>query len=393
MVLGLGPEHQRLRERIRGLAEGRLAPLAAQIEKGGGFPRPAWEIFAGERLFALALPKSHGGPEADALCLALMIEAIARVSPSAALLVFPSNAVLRTIAQTGTPEQKDRLFAELAGGDAPMAFCLTEPDHGSQAAAIETRALRQGEVYLVSGTKSFITLGPHARYYLTFARTGPGQGAEGLSCLLIPRDIPGLSFGPAEHKMGLHGSVTTQMYLDQAPVPVANRLWGEGDGWRVLTQVSNPMRVWGAAAMALGNAQGLLDAALAHADGHDLWGEQAVGFALAEMKMQIEACRSLVYRVCGLVDEQAARPDPAAFAEVESLVSLAKCFAADTGVRVADLASLVIGPEMARDDHPAARHFCVAKGIQIFDGSNQIQRLVVARNLAQMGAGRARGEK
>lgn len=379
----LSPEQEALQARVRSLAARGLAPLAERIEAASAFPQAAYDLFAAEKLFAVALPKSHGGPEADALSLALMVEAIASVSPSASLLVFPSNAVLRAIALTGSSEQKDRLFAELKAGTHPMAFCLTEPDHGSDAAGIQTKALRRGDDYLVSGAKSYVTLGPHARYYLTFARTGPGERALGLSALLIPRDAPGLSFGPPEKKLGLHGSVTCQMFLDQARVPVANRLGGEGEGWRVLREVANPMRAWGAAALALGAAQGLFDLALNHARVSGCGRQQAIGFALAEMKMQIEACRALVHRVCGLVDEFTARPDPAAFLELETMVSLSKCFAADTGVKVANLASQVLGRAMVSAGSLAASLFCAAKGVQIFDGSNQVQRLVAARNLME----------
>ncbi len=363
--------------RVEAVVKRRIAPLAEEIENTSAFPEAAWRAFAREKLFALALPRAYGGPEADALSLALMVETISRVSPSAALLVFPTNAVLRTIAITGTSEQKDRLFAELRAGDVPMAFCLTEPDHGSDAASLETRAVRKGDHYVVTGTKSYITLGPHARYYLTFVRTGGRPKAGGISALLIPRDAPGLSFGQPEKKMGLHGSVTCQMFLEGVRVPVANRLWGEGEGWRVLTEVANPMRVWGAASMALGVAQGLLDICLDHARREHLMSQQAVAFALAEMKMQTEACRALNHRTCAMVDSGAF-----GHREVETMVSLAKCFASDTAVKVAELAGQVLGREMARDRCLAARLFCVAKGIQIFDGSNQVQRLIVARNLA-----------
>ena len=378
----LSSAHLGLKKRVQDLVDKRVAPYARQIEGTHQFPQQAYKAFSREKLFTLALPRAYGGPEADSLSLALMVEVISTVSPSAALLVFPTNAVLRTIALTGTSEQKDRFFGELRSGDQPLAFCLTEPDHGSDAASLETRAEPEGDDYIVSGTKSFITLGPHARYYLTFVRTGPGPKAAGISALLIPRDAEGLSFGPPEKKMGLHGSITCQMYLDQVRVPKANRLWGEGEGWRVLTEVANPMRVWGAASMALGTAQGLLNLALEHArtqkqGGRHLISQQAVAFLLAEMRMQVEACRSLNYRTCSLLDQGGAHPK-----EVETMVSMAKCFASDTAMKVAEMAGQVMGEAMAQGDSLAARLFCVAKGIQIFDGSNQVQRLIVARNLA-----------
>lgn len=371
-----------LKKRVQDLVDKLIAPHAKDIEGASQFPRRAYKAFCRDKLFALAMPKSHGGPEADSLSLALMVETISTVSPSSALLVFPSNAVLRTIALTGTAEQKDRFFGELRGGDQPLAFCLTEPDHGSDAGNLATRAVAEGDSYLVSGTKSFVTLGPNARYYLTFVRTGPGPRAAGVSALLIPRDAEGLSFGPPEKKMGLHGSVTSQMYLDQVRVPKANRLWGEGEGWRVLTEVANPMRVWGAASMALGTAHGLFNLALKHArrekaGGRSLIGQQAVSFLLADMHTRIEASRSLNYRTCALLDRGGAHPR-----EMETLVSMAKYYASDTAMQVAGMAGEVMGQAMAVGDSLAARLFCVAKGIQIFDGSNQVQRLIVARNLA-----------
>jgi alkylation response protein AidB-like acyl-CoA dehydrogenase len=374
--------HLGLKKRVQEIVDKMIVPHAAEIEGTHQFPQRSYKAFSREKLFALAMPKAYGGPEADALSLALMVETISKVSPSSALLVFPTNAVLRTIALTGSAEQKDRFFNELRSGDQPMGFCLTEPDHGSDAGSLETRAERQDDYYIVKGSKSFITLGPHARYYLTFVRTGPGPKAAGISALLIPRDAEGLSFGPPEKKMGLHGSITCQMYLDKVQVPVANRLWGEGEGWRVLTEVANPMRVWGAASMALGTAQGLFNLSLEYArtekcEGRHLISQQAVSFLLAEMQTRVEACRSLNYRACALLDQGGAHPR-----EIETLVSMAKFYASDTAMQVAEMAGRVMGQVMARGDSLAAHLFCVAKGIQIFDGSNQIQRLIIARNLA-----------
>ena len=372
----------RLQQRVAELTQRRIAPHAAEIEGSSGFPHTAHKAFAKEKLFTLAMPRSYGGLAASATGLALVVETIARVSPSSALMVFATNAVARIIALTGTSSQKDRLFSILRQGDKCMAFCLTEPDHGSDVFNLTTRAERDGDEYVVNGSKTYVTLGSVSAYYLAFVRTGPGPKAGGISALVIPHDAPGLSFGPPEKKMGLLGSVTCQMYLDKARVPVDNRLWEEGEGWRVLTEISNPMRVWGAGALALGTAQGILDNTIEHArttkeGGRSLLNQQAVAFALADMKMKVEACRSLLYRVCAMIDTGTHPPK-----EVESFVSMAKCYAADTGMEVADLASKVLGPAMARADNPVSRMFCVAKGIQIFDGSNQIQRLIVARNLA-----------
>lgn len=377
-----GP-HSRFLERMESFAFNRLAPLADRIEAAGCFPTEAYEALAAEKLFALALPASHGGAEADALNLSLMIESICRVSPSAALLVFPSNAVLRIIARVGTDEQKDRLMPELAAGRTPMAFCLTEPDHGSDAANLQTRAERDGDHYVVNGSKAHITLGPNARYYLTFVRTGPGPGPKGVSALLIPGDTPGVGFGRVERKLGLHGSVTSMVYFNDARVPVANRLGGEGEGWRVLTEAAGPMRAWGAASMSLGMAQGMLDHCLAHArqagaDGKPRLVRQDVGFALADMKMKTEAARALVRQTCADVDT-----GQMPLEQAQTTVSMAKCLASDTAMEVAGRAHEVLGRRMASADDPVARLMCSAKAVQIFDGSNQIQRMIIARNMAR----------
>ncbi|KIX12736.1 acyl-CoA dehydrogenase family protein [Dethiosulfatarculus sandiegensis] len=371
--------HESFRSYIEDFVQKEIAPLAPAIESEETYPQKAHKAFAREKLFCLAMPKSHGGGGADTRSLALLVESIARVSPSAALLVFPTNAVMRTIDLTGTQEQKDRFFTELSQGDMAMAFCLTEPEHGSDAFDMVTTARKENGHYLVNGVKSYTTLGSNARYYLTFVRTGPRPKAGGISALLIPKDAPGLEFGPPEKKMGLHGSMTSQMYMSDAKVPIENRLWDEGEGWKVLTRVANPMRVWGAASLALGTAQGLFDTSLAHA-AHKKKKSQATGFTLADMAMKIESCRAFIYKVCEMVDKENYSPK-----KIETYTSMAKCLAADTAMEVSELAGRVLGTGMMQADSQAARFFCVAKGIQIFDGSNQIQRLIIARNLQKSG--------
>ena len=378
-----GSVHSEFRQKLAGVLTRGLAPAALSVECEEGFPLGVHKLFAREGFHTLAMPLKFGGGGAGAARLALTIESIARYSPSAALLVFPTNAVLRILDREGTEAQKQRIFGELSAGDKCLAFCLSEPDHGSEAAGLVTRAEKTGDCYVVNGSKAFVTLGPHASHYLTFVRTGPRAGAEGISALLIPKDAPGLSFGKPMEKMGFWGSVTSQMYLKEVEVPFGNVVGGEGRGWRVLTKTANPMRVWGAASLALGNAQGIFDQALAWAkkpgpDGKPAIRWQAVGFALADMKMKIEACRSLIYRTCGLLDS--GRDG----AEMGAMASMAKCLAADTGVEVGNLAGEVIGREMAVSQSMAGRQFLAAKAVQIFDGSNQIQRMIVARYLASL---------
>jgi len=379
-MLFLTPEQHEIQQRVKAVVREKIAPIARRIEATPEFPQDAYQALAGEKLFCLSMPKEYGGAEGDATSLALMVETIATASPSSALMVFVTNAVVRTIAITGTREQKKRLFAELKSGDVPMGFCLTEPDYGSDAASLQTKAEPTEGGYLLTGSKVYITIGPHGRYYLIFARTGPGPRAAGISAFLMERNAEGVTFVPPEKKMGLHGSITSQMFMDKVFVPENMRLWPEGEGWRVLADVSNPMRVWGAASLALGTAQGVLNDCLEYAAKNRLFSEQGIAFVLADMEMNIEACRSLNYRVCRLVEDHRSSAR-----QVESMVSMAKCFAADTAMKVADMAYNVLGNEMARAENASAQLFRAAKGIQIFDGSNQIQRLIVARNLAAKG--------
>ncbi|MBU0513978.1 MAG: acyl-CoA dehydrogenase family protein [Proteobacteria bacterium] len=375
------PSHWQLKERIEGLVARHIAPLAEEIEAREKFPDPFFRVLAQEGFFRLALPRRYGGLETDTVGLALVIEAISRVCPSAALLVFPTAAVMKCVEMTGTLEQRDRFFSDAARRDVLCGFCLTEPEAGSDAAALKTRAARDGDDYVIKGQKAYITLGQHAQHYLVFVRTGPGRGPTGVSAVLVPRDAEGLSFGRPERKMGLWGSITSAMFLDDVRVPIANRLLGEGEGWRVLTGAANVMRLWGAASMASGIAQGAFRTALEYArttvvEGRTLLSCQGIGFALADMRMKIEAVRSLIYRVLAMADSGMGSPR-----EIESMVSMGKCLASDTAVEVAGKAVEIMGLDGVRRASGVERLFRDAKAIQIFDGSNQVQRLIIARNM------------
>jgi alkylation response protein AidB-like acyl-CoA dehydrogenase len=288
---------------------------------------------------------------------------------------------MRTIRDVGTPEQQARFYEDMKRGDRLCAFCLTEPNHGSDASSLETRAESEGEIYIVNGTKSYITLGSRAHYYLAFVRTGPGKRTGGISALVIPRETPGLLFGKKERKMGLGGSVTTEVIFQKARVPKANRLLGEGEGWQVLIRVANTMRVWGAASLALGIAEGAYDLALAHARTRvqfkrKIAAFQAVRFMLSDMKTAIEAARSLIFRTAALIDS--GKGD---FREIETLVSMSKCYASDVAMQVTEQAVQICGAEGIRVGSGLERRMRDAKAVQIFDGSNQIQRMIISKNL------------
>jgi alkylation response protein AidB-like acyl-CoA dehydrogenase len=297
------------------------------------------------------------------------------------LLVFPTQAVIRTIREVGTEVQKKHFFKDFAAGDKLAGFCLTEPNFGSDAGSLQTRAVLEGDSYIVNGTKTYITLGPHAHYYLVFVRTGPGKRTGGISALVVPRETPGLSFGRKERKMGLGDSVTSEMVFQNARVPRENLLLAEGEGWRILSRHANPMRVWGAASLALGIAEGAYEAALDFARKRTQFKRkiasfQAIRFMLADMKMSIEAAKSLIYRTAALIDsgEGGAR-------DIETLVSMSKCYASDMAMKVAIDAVQIFGGAGYLKGAPVERLMRDAKAVQIFDGSNQIQRLIVSKNI------------
>jgi alkylation response protein AidB-like acyl-CoA dehydrogenase len=269
----------------------------------------------------------------------------------------------------------------MAAGDKLCGFCLTEPNYGSDAGSLQTRAVLEGDSYIINGTKTYITLGPHAHYYLVFVRTGPGKRTAGISALIVPRETPGLSFGKKERKMGLGGSVTSEMIFQNARVPRENLLLKAGEGWRVLSRHSNVMRVWGAASLALGIAEGAYEAALGFARSRvqfkrKIASFQAIRFMLADMKMGIEAAKSLIFRTAALIDA-----GEGSLRDIETLVSMSKCYASDLAMQVTIDAVQIFGGAGYLKGAPVERMMRDAKAVQIFDGSNQIQRMIVSKNI------------
>ncbi len=380
-MLMLSDEQKLMAEMVRRLAREKIAPLAAEIDEQEVFPEGAYRALAGAALFGLTVPERYGGADADVTTLCLVMEELAKVSAASALMVFSTQAVFRVLRECASAEQQDRFFPELGRGDKLAAFVLTEPEHGSDAASLTTRAARQGGEYVVNGAKVFISSASHASCFLVFARTGPGQREKGISALVVPRDTPGLKVGKAENKMGLRGSMTNEVCFEDARVPAANRLGAEGEGWRILTEVANVMRLWGAAAMALGIAEGALACALDYARqrrqfDRPLAGFQALRFMFADMAMLVEASRAMIYSTARAIDRgRGTKP------EIESLVSMCKCFATDAAMKVTTDAVQLLGGYGYTKDYPVERMMRDAKALQILDGTNQIQRIVIARNL------------
>lgn len=382
-MLELTEEQKMMRDSVRRIAREKIAPVAAKIDEEEKFPEESFRAFVENRLLTLTLPEKYGGGDADVTTLCLVIEEIAKVSPASALMVFSTQAAYRVIREVGTEEQKERFFSDIAAGDRLGSFVLTEPDHGSDAGSIQTKAVREGDHYILNGTKVFITTGSHASYFLVFARTGPGQREKGLSAFVVTRDTPGFRVGKAENKMGLRGSMTNEAVFENARVPAENILLREGDGWKILTEVANAMRLWGAASMALGIAEGAFDCALGYSRerkqfGKPLSGFQAIRFMLADMAMLIETSRSLIFRAAAMIDSGKASKK-----EIETMVSMSKCHASDSAMKVTTDAVQILGGYGYTKDYPVERMMRDAKALQILDGSNQIQRIVIAKNIIE----------
>jgi alkylation response protein AidB-like acyl-CoA dehydrogenase len=377
----LSDKQRWIRDEVRTLVREHVAPHAVEVDENEEFPLKSYEAFKEFGLLKLGLPEEFGGRQADATTLSLVIEEIAKVCASSSLLVFPTQAVILNIMAAGNAKQRHYFGSKFAAGDKLASFCLSEPNFGSDAGSLQTRAERKGVYYVINGTKSWITLGGVSDFYLVFVRTGPGARTKGISAIIVEKDTPGLSFGRKERKMGLRGSVTADVVFHNAEVPRDNLLLEEGMGRHLLTNISQSMRVWGAASMALGLAEGAMDLAVEYAKrrtqfGHIIGRQQAVQFMLADMKMKIEAVKSLIRRTTQLVDQS-----PTAGKKITTLISSSKCLASDLAMDVTEMAVQIHGAEGVRKGSPVERMMRDAKAIQIFDGSNQIQRLIIAGDL------------
>lgn len=378
----LTDEHKEIQKRVRQLAQQKIRGRAEDIDKKNEFPADIVAAMAEQGLLNLGIPKEYGGLNADSTTLSLVISELSEAMAPMGSLVLSSQSVIKIIKAFGNDAQKHSIFKNLSTGDKLLAFCLTEPDAGSDAHSLSTEAILQGDHYVVNGTKRWITLAGVSEYYLVVVRTGGSSRKNDLSTLLVHRDTPGISFGKKDNKMGMRGSVTSDVIFENAMVPKENLIGKEGEGWHILTNFSNSMRCWGAASISLGVAQGALDYALDYAKKREQFGKpianfQAVRFMLSDMEMQIEAARSLIYRTNHQVDQEGDFVSN----KTMSLVSMSKCFAADIAMKVTTDAVEILGRYGMSKDCPVQRMMRDAKAVQIFDGSNQVQRLIIGKNL------------
>jgi alkylation response protein AidB-like acyl-CoA dehydrogenase len=373
----LSDEYEALRESVRRLAEASIAPNAAVADETETFPRASWEAWRDAGFAGLAFPDSYGGQGGGILAHAICVEEVARVCASSSLFVFIPKLSMTPVLDFGSEFQKDRFVAEVASGAALASYCLSEVDAGSDVASMRTRAVRKGDDYVLSGRKHWITGAGESDYYTVFAKTDPDAGYRGISAFVIEADRPGFSIGKLEHKMGVRGSPTGEIVLDDCVVPAENLIGAEGAGFGYAMGALDRSRPL-VGAQALGIAQGALDLALAYVKDRRQFDKQiaefqGVQFMLADMATAVDAARALVYRACARIDD--GRRDTG----VSS--SMAKLLAADTAMRVTTDCVQLLGGVGYTKDFPAERFMRDAKVTQIYEGTNQIQRVVIARRL------------
>jgi len=370
-----------LRDAVRVLADERIAPRAADIDRTAEFPWDVKELLASHDILALPYPESHGGLGGELLTVCLAIEQISRVCATSGLILAVQELASLPLLLAGSDEQRDRWFPDLAAGRLLIAFALTEAEAGSDVAAGRTRARRDGDDWVVDGSKRFISQGSVADLITVFAVTDEGEDTprhRRLSCFIVEKDMPGFAVERIEHKMGIRGSPTAELSFTGVRVPDANRVGEVGQGFELAMRTLDRSRP-GIAAQAVGIAQGALEVAAAYARDRTQFGKpilefQMVGAMLADMDAQTEAARQLLYKAC--TEIEAGAPDAGRWS------AMCKLVAGDTAMRVTTDAVQVLGGYGYIDEFPVERMMRDAKITQLYEGTQQIQRLVIARALA-----------
>ena len=373
----LTDEQRMVMELARSLARQKIAPVAAQHDEAESYPEEAMRLLGQQGLMGIWVPEAYGGTDMGALAVSLVAEEIAWACAATATNWGATPLGGYPIVLAGTEEQKRRYLPRLAAGEMLAAYSLSEPGAGSDAASLQTVAVRKGDRYLLNGTKLWCSNGSNAGVITLFATVDPGRGAKGITAFLVEPGFPGFAVGKTERKMGIRASPTVALHLQDCEVPAENRLGPEGDGFKIAMRTldfTRPMT----GSTAVGVAQAALDAATDYAKERRQFGQpiaafQGIQFMLADMAMQVHAARLMVHHVATLVDRGA-----------ESTVleaSMAKCFAGDAAMRVATDAVQVLGGVGYTREFPVERFMRDAKIMQIYEGTNQIQRLIIARAL------------
>jgi alkylation response protein AidB-like acyl-CoA dehydrogenase len=373
----LSDEHEALREAVRALAEKEIAPHAAAVDEQSRFPVEAQTALVKAGFNAVTIPEEYGGQGADELAGCIVIEEVARICASSSLIPAVNGLGLTPMLLSASDELKRHVLPSVAAGDAMISYALSEREAGSDAAAMKTRARRDGDSWVLNGTKCWITNAGESTWYTVMAVTEPGKGARGISAFVVHRDDPGFEVGPKERKLGINGSPTREIYFQDCRIPAMRIIGAEGTGFKTALATLDHTRPT-IGAQAVGIAQGALDVATAYVKERKQFGKaigefQGIQFMLADMAMKVEAARQLVY----VATSRAERGEP----NLGFISSAAKCFASDTAMSVTTDAVQLLGGYGYTKDFPVERMMRDAKITQIYEGTNQIQRMVMARAL------------
>ncbi len=373
----LPEEYEEFRAAARRLAETGIEPNARAADADAAFPWASFEAYRGSGLGRALYPADMGGDGGDWLTYAILVEEVARVCASSSLFVLISRLGMTPVIRWGSAELQARTVPRVASGECQASYCLSEPRAGSDVAAMSTRAKRDGDDWILTGAKIWITNAGVSDFYTVFAKTDPDAGHRGISAFVVEADRPGFAIGKLEQKMGVRGSPTGEILLDDVRIPAANLIGEEGRGFGyAMTALDSSRPIIGA--QAVGIAQGALDSARVYVQERSQFGKhlsefQGLQFMLADMATQVEAARMLVYRACSLVD--ADHPG------VSRTAAMAKLFASDTAMRVTTDAVQLLGGAGYTTEFPVERMMRDAKITQIYEGTNQIQRVVIAKQL------------
>jgi alkylation response protein AidB-like acyl-CoA dehydrogenase len=375
-MFALSEEHQAIREAVRAVCDAKVAPHAAEADESGEFPRASYDALAAADFTAPHISEEYGGAGADALATCIVIEEVARACAASSLIPSVNKLGTMPLILAGSEQLKKQYLSQVAAGAGMFSYCLSEPEAGSDAAAMKTRAVRDGHDYVLDGVKRWITNAGVSEFYTVFAVTDPDRRA-GISAFVVEKGDAGVSFGAKEKKLGIKGSPTREVYFDHVRVPAERMIGPEHTGFTTAMRTLDHTRVT-IAAQAVGIAQGALDYALGYAKERRQFGKpiadfQGLQFMLADMGMKVEAARQLTYAAAG----RSERNDE----DLTFFGAAAKCFASDTAMQVTVDAVQVLGGYGYTRDYPVERMMRDAKITQIYEGTNQVQRIVMARQL------------
>ena len=369
-------EYISLRKSVRALAEEKIAPFAREVDEDARFPEEAAIALSANKLSAAHVPEEFGGEGADALAVVLIIEEVARVCGSSSLIPAVNKLGSLPLILAGNKDQKERWLRPLASGKG-FSYCLSESEAGSDASALKTKAVRSGDKWNLSGSKKWISNAGESEFYTVLAVTDPEKGSKGISAFVVEKNDKGISFGAHEKKMGFRGSPTREVYFDQVELANDRMLGVEGTGFALAMKTLDHTRIT-IAAQAIGLAQGAFDVANKYSHerkqfGKEIFDFQAIQFMLADMAMKIEAARQLTYAAAVKSENESS--------DLTFYSAASKCLASDTAMQVTTDAVQILGGYGYVSDYPVERMMRDAKLTQIYEGTNQVQRIIIARNL------------